>query len=231
MLNRLKYILGARLAGSAARAEDPAAALDRAYAQQVELLGQVRAGVTQVAAARNQLQLQARRLEAQLVRLEEEARQALSSGHEDQARRAPELKLGVQQQLRELAPQLALLHDRQQELTRRQQELAEAVARFRVEKEAQKARQRAAETLVTIGEATAGLTTDVAAANDAVRPANSHTARLEARAAATDELAASGAIPDERPASAHAGDTHELPDLDVERELDSLRRELGPPPA
>src|SRR4051795_8382142 len=166
MLNRLKYILGARLAGSATRAEDPAAALDRAYAQQVELLGQVRAGVTQVAAARNQLQLQARRLEAQLVRLEEEARQALSSGHEDQARRALGLKLGVQQQLRDLDPQLALLPDRQQELTRRhrrapaprrpppppargerprrQQELAEQVARFRVDKEAQKARQRAA---------------------------------------------------------------------------------------
>jgi phage shock protein A len=229
MLNRLKFVLGARLAGSAARAEDPASALDRAYAQQVELLGQVRAGVTQVAAARNQLQLQARRLEAQLVRLEEEARQALSSGHEDQARRALGLKLGVQQQLRDLDPQLALLHDRQQELTRRQQELAEQVARFRVDKEAQKARQRAAETLVTIGEATAGLTTDVAAANDAVRRANAETAHLEARAAAIDELVASGAITDERPVSAPADEAGDLASgLDVDRELDALRRELGP---
>src|SRR4051812_29062240 len=234
MLDRLKYVLGARLAGSASRAEDPSAALDRAYAQQVELLGQVRAGVTHVAAARNQLQLQARRLEAQLVRLEEEARQALSAGQEDQARRALELKLGVQQQLRDLDPQLALLHDRQQQLTRRQQELAEAVARFRVDKEAQKARHRAAEALVTIGEATAGLSDDVAAANDAVRRANAQTARLEARAAAIDELVASGAITDERPVSA-ASPGREAADLtselDVDRELETLRRELGAPPA
>src|SRR3954451_13176155 len=96
MLDRLKYVLGARLAGSASRAEDPSAALDRAYAQQVELLGQVRAGVTHVAAARNQLQLQARRLEAQLVRLEEEARQALSAGQEDQARRGAGVEDGGQ---------------------------------------------------------------------------------------------------------------------------------------
>src|SRR3954452_13289845 len=229
MLSRLKYVLGARLAGSTASAEDPPAAVDRAYAQQVELLGQVRAGVTQVAAARNQLQLQSRRLEAQLVRLEEEARQALSSGHEDQARRALELKLGVQQQLRELDPQLALLHDRQQELTRRQQELAEQVARFRVEKEAQKARQRAAEKLVTSGEATPGPTTDVAPANDAVRRATAQTARLEARAAAIDELVASGAITDERPVSAPADEAGDLASgLDVDRELEALRRELGP---
>src|SRR3954468_23955954 len=156
MLNRLKYILGARLAGSAARAEDPAAALDRAYAQQVELLGQVRAGVTQVAAARNQLELQARRLEAQLVKLESEARQALSAGQEDAARRALELKVGVQQQLRDLDPQLALLRERQQQLTRQQQELAEALARFRAERTIQKARYDAAQSLVKIGEASAG---------------------------------------------------------------------------
>src|SRR3954452_11217931 len=106
MLRRLKFLLAARTASARDRAEDPGAALDFAYEKQMELLQQVRAGVTQVAAARNQLELQARRLEAQLVKLESEARQALSAGQEDAARRALGLKLGIQRQLRDLDPQL-----------------------------------------------------------------------------------------------------------------------------
>src|SRR3954465_3633390 len=108
MLRRLKFLLAARTRRARDRAEDPGAALDFAYEKQMELLQQVRAGVTQVAAARNQLELQTRRLEGQLVKLEAEARQALSAGNEEAARHALELKLGVQQQLRDLDPQLAL---------------------------------------------------------------------------------------------------------------------------
>jgi phage shock protein A len=230
VLSRLKFVLGARLAGARERAEDPQASLDHAYAQQVELLQQVRAGVTQVAAARNQLQLQARRLESQLVKLEEEARQSLSAGREDAARRALELKVGVQQQLRALDPQLALLQERQHDLTRRQQELAEQVARFRAEQEAQRARYAAAQSLVAIGEATAGLTTDMAAANDAVRRATTETARLEARAAAIDELVSSGVFDDaSAPRSGAARELETLArDADVDAEIEQLRGELGP---
>jgi phage shock protein A len=230
MLRRLKFVLGARAASARDRAEDPGAALDFAYQKQMELLQQVRAGVTQVAAARNQLELQARRLEAQLVKLESEARQALSAGQEDAARRALEVKIGVQQQLRDLDPQLALLRERQQQLTRQQQELAEALARFRAERTVQKARYDAAQSLVKIGEASAGIGTDMAQASLAVRRAQEKTQQAEARAAALDELVESGVFADTTP-GASAPEERELESLadgaEVEAELEHLRHELG----
>ena len=231
MLRRLKFLLGAQASGARNRAEDPGAALDFAYEKQMELLQQVRAGVTQVAAARNQLELQARRLEDQLVKLEAEARQALSAGNEDAARRALELKIGVQRQLRDLDPQLALLQERQQQLTRQQQQLAEALAHFRAEKEVQKARYGAAQAMVKIGEAAAGIGTDMAEASLAVRRAHEQTKQTEARAAALEELVESGVFADATPGAPGAleRDLDPLaPNADVELELEQLRKELGP---
>jgi phage shock protein A len=230
VLRRLKFLLGAHASNARGRDEDPAAALDFAYEKQMELLQQVRAGVTQVAAARNQLELQARRLEAQLVKLEAEARQALSAGQEELARRALEVKVGVQHQLRELDPQLALLQERQQQLTRQQQELAEALAHFRAEREVQKARYTAAQSLVKIGEASAGIGTDMAEASLAVRRAQEKTKQAEARAAALDDLVGSGVFAEATP-GARSPVERELDALtegaDVEAELERLRRQLG----
>ena len=127
MLSRLKFLLGARLVGRlAARAEDPAAALDFAYEKQSSSSGRC------APASRRW------RRRATSSSCRPAGSKASSSGSRRrpgrrsppatrmQARRALELKLGVQQQLRDLDPQLALLHDRQQQLTRQQQQLAEA---------------------------------------------------------------------------------------------------------
>ena len=114
-------------------------------------------------------------------------------------------------------------------------EFAERLARFRSEKEVTKARYRAAEAMVKIGEATTGLGEDMASAGRALERANEKTQALEARAAALDELIATGGLDD------ISGETQldrELRQLStttqVDAELARMKAELAPakePPA
>jgi phage shock protein A len=232
MFRRFMLILKAKFSKALDRAEDPNETLDYAYEQQMQLLQNVRAGVADVATAKKQLELQAQRLQDQLVKLEGQARSALAGGREDLARRALELKAGTQQQLRDLDPQVAALQQRQDSLTAQQQQLAEALARFRSEKEVQKARYNAAQAMVAIGEAATGLSKDMADATMAVQRANDKTEQMEARASALDELVSSGALQD-MTAGGKSPLDRELEQLSanqsVDNELASLKAELGPP--
>jgi phage shock protein A len=87
--------------------------------------------------------------------------------------------------------------------------------------------------MVKIGEAAAGIGSDMAEASLAVRRANEQTAKLEARAAALDELVSSGVLDDPTP-GAKTPLERELEDLSttlsVDGELEHLRAELDPPP-
>jgi phage shock protein A len=133
LLGRLKFLVGARAAAARRRVDGPDRSLEQAYGTQMKLLQRVRAGQTQVAAARSQLELQAQRLVDQVVALESTARQSLSAGDEERARRALDLKADAQRQLRDLDPQIATLERRQEELAADQLQLEEALARFRTE--------------------------------------------------------------------------------------------------
>jgi len=230
MFRRFMMILKAKFSKTLDRAEDPNETLDYAYEQQMQLLQQVRAGVADVATAKKQLELQAQRLQEQLVKLENQARQAIAAGREDLARRALELKAGVQQQLRDLDPQLAALQQKQDALVQQQQQLAEALARFKSEKEVQKARYNAAQAMVAIGEAATGLSKDMADATMAVQRANEKTEQMEARASALDELVSSGALEDMTSGGKSQLD-RELEELSahqsVESELAALKAEVG----
>jgi phage shock protein A len=95
-----------------------------------------------------------------------------------------------------------------------------------------KAQYSAAEAMVQIGEATIGLGQGLADTGRALERARDKTEALTARAAALDELLASGAIED----PLAAGETHldsELRELStsrqVEEELEGLKRELPAP--
>ena len=70
------------------RAENPTETLDYSYEKQLELLQNVKRGVADVVTSKKRLQLQTTKLEQDLVKLEEQARQALAGGREDLARRA-----------------------------------------------------------------------------------------------------------------------------------------------
>ncbi len=234
-MKRLWLIIQAKLNRLLDRAEKPDELLDYSYERQHGMLQEVRRGLTSVVASKKQLEMQADRLSKQEQKLDGQARQALGLGREDLARAALERKAGVGVQLTDLQGQIGELQTQQAKLEASQKEFAERLARFRSEKEVTKARYRAAEAMVKIGEATTGLGEDMASAGRALERANEKTQGMEARAAALDELIATGGLED------ISGETQldrELRQMaqtsQVDAELARMKAELEParePPA
>src|SRR5215204_6717711 len=100
LMSRASAVVKAKLSKLLDRAEDPAETLDYSYEKQLELLQNVKRGIADVVTSKKRLQLQSTQLEQSLVKLEQQARQALAQGREDLARAALERKAAVQSQLR-----------------------------------------------------------------------------------------------------------------------------------
>ena len=228
-MKRFWLIIQAKLNRLLDRAEKPDELLDYSYEKQHGMLLEVRRGLTSVVASKKQLEMQADRIEKQEQKLDGQARQALELGREDLARAALERKAGLGVQLTDLRAQVGELQQQQAKLETSQKEFAERLARFRSEKEVTKARYRAAEAMVKIGEATTGLGEDMASAGRALERANDKTQALEARAAALDELIATGGLED---ISGETQIDRELRQLaqssQVDAELARLRAQVGP---
>jgi phage shock protein A len=214
------------------RAENPAETLDYSYQRQLEMLQKVKRGVADVVTAKKRLQLQTQKLEQSVVKLDGQARQALSSGREDLARTALERKALVQSQLRGLDDQIAQLETQQQTLVLQEQEMSRKVDAFRTQKEVIKAQYSAAEAQVRIGEATTGLSDELSDIGAATQRAHDRIEQMQARAAAVEELVSSGALDDlsqpgttdlDRQIAALSADAQ------VESELAQMRAELEAP--
>lgn len=212
------------------RAEDPRETLDYSYEKQLELLQKVRRGVADVATSRKRLELQIQGLAQQEAKLEEQARAALAGGREDLAREALTRRSGLHTQIADLQTQLATLQEQEEKLTVAAQQLQTKVEAFRTKKETIKATYSAAEAQTKIGEAVAGISSELGDVGLAVQRAEDKTAQMQARAGAIDELVASGALTDvtglgkdditvelERMASEN----------DVNTQLEAMKRELG----
>jgi phage shock protein A len=230
---RFKMIFKAKANKALDRAEDPRETLDYSYEKQLELLQKVRRGVADVATSRKRLELQLQNLATQESKLENQARAALAQGREDLAREALTRRSGLHQQIADLQAQLADLQAQEEKLTVSAQQLQSKVDAFRTRKETLKATYSAAEAQTKIGEAFAGLSSELGDVGLAVQRAEDKTAQMQARAAAIDELVATGALEDptgmgkdsltlelERMAS----------DNEVEAQLASMKAELGPAP-
>jgi phage shock protein A len=230
---RFKMIFKAKANKALDRAEDPRETLDYSYEKQLELLQKVRRGVADVATSRKRLELQLQTLAKQEAKLEEQARVALANGREDLAREALTRRSGLHQQIADLQGQLADLQGQEEKLTVAAQQLQGKVDAFRTRKETLKATYSAAEAQTQIGEAFAGLSSELGDVGLAVQRAEDKTAQMQARAAAIDELVATGALEDP---SGMGKDslTIELErmasDNEVESELAALKAELGAAP-
>jgi len=212
------------------RAEDPRETLDYSYEKQLELLQKVRRGVADVATSRKRLELQIQGLAQQEAKLEEQAKAALAGGREDLAREALTRRSGLHVQIADLQGQLATLQEQEEKLTVAAQQLQSKVEAFRTKKETIKATYSAAEAQTKIGEAVAGISSELGDVGLAVQRAEDKTAQMQARAGAIDELVTSGALTDvtgvgkdditvelERRASEN----------DVNTQLEAMKRELG----
>ena len=183
LMDRTANVIRAWFSKLLDRAEDPSVTLDYSYERQREMLQKVKKGIADVVTAKKRLELQTSKLEIEMPKLDEQARQALSAGREDLARAALERKAFAQQQLQGLDGQIADLEQQQDKLSESEKRLAAKVESFRTQKETIKAQYSAAEAQVKIGEA-------------AIERAQDKTEQMQARAAAVDELVESGTLED-----------------------------------
>jgi phage shock protein A len=196
LAGRMSTVIKAKISKLLDRAEDPGETLDYGYQKQVELLQNVKKGIADVVTAKKRLQMQSQKLEQSVVKLDTQARQALSQGKEDLARTALERKTLAQTELQSLDTQVKELEKQQEQLIEKEKTLRHKVENFRTKKEVIKAQYSAAEAQVKIGEAASGVGEEMADLGLAMQRAEDKTEQMRARGAAVDELETAGAFDD-----------------------------------
>jgi phage shock protein A len=229
LMGRASLVVKAKFSKVLDRAEDPGETLDYSYEKQLQLLQNVKRGIADVVTARKRIELQQQQLEASIVKLETQARDALAQNREDLARQALERKAAIQGQLQGLDTQVQQLQAQQEKLVSSEKQLSAKVESFRTTKEVIKAQYSAAEAQVKIGEAATGIGEQMADTGLAIQRAKDKTEQMQARASAIDELTAAGTL-DDLTSSTDALD-RELSQLSagkqVDDELAKLKSELG----
>ena len=229
LVSRASLIMKSKVSKLLDKAEKPTETLDYSYEKQLELLQNVRRGVADVTTSKKRLQVQAEKLEQEVVKLEGQARQAIAVDREELARKALERKSGIQQELVGLDAQVKQLQAQQDKLIEQQKTLEVRVEQFRSQKEVIKAQYSAAEASARIGEAVTGIGNQMSDMGTALQRAKDKTEEMQARASAMDELVQSGALQDltstendiDRELAALSSTTQ------VDSELAKLRAELG----
>jgi phage shock protein A len=232
MSGRFSTVIKAKINKLLDKAEDPGETLDYSYQAQLQNLQNVKKGIADVVTAKKRLQMQAEKLEQNVVKLDTQARQALSAGKEDLARMALERKTIAQTELQSLDTQITELEDQQQKLTESEQRLRVKVEAFRTKKEVIKAQYNAAEAQVRISEAATGVGEEMADVGLAMQRAQDKTEGMRARANAMEELEAAGAFDDNLTLTQGQDDIdRQLAQLTsssaVDDDLEKLKLELG----
>ena len=229
---RMSTVIKSKINRMLDKAEDPGETLEYSYQRQMELLQQVKKGIADVVTSKKRLQMQASKLEQQVVKLDTQARQALGAGKEDLARTALERKQFAQTELQGLDQQVAELENQQSQLIDKEQKLRSKLEQFRTKKEVIKAQYSAAEASVKISEAATGVGEEMADVGLAMQRAQDKTENMRARAGAMEELEASGAFDDNLALGSGQDDIdrqlHELTSQSVvDDDLAKLKAELG----
>ena len=230
---RMSTVIKAKISKLLDRAEDPGETLEYSYQKQIEMLQNVKKGIADVVTSKKRLQLQSQKLEQQVVKLDTQARQAMSSGNEELARAALERKTLAQNELQSLDPQIKELEAQQQSLTENEKKLRAKIDAFKTKKEVIKAQYSAAEAQVKISEAASGVGEEMADVGMAMQRAVDKTENMRARASAVEELEAAGTFEDITQLGSGQDDIdrqlHELTSQSaVDDELAKLKAEIGP---
>ncbi|MDQ3644372.1 MAG: PspA/IM30 family protein [Actinomycetota bacterium] len=214
------------------KSEDPGETLDYGYQKQVELLQNVKKGIADVVTSKKRLQMQSTKLEQSVVKLDTQARQALSQGRDDLARAALERRTVAQTELQSLDTQIKELEAQQEQLTVNERKLRTKIETFRTKKEVIKAQYSAAEAQVKISEAANGVGEEMADLGLAIQRAEDKTEQMRARAGAVEELEQAGTFDDITQLGAGQDDIdRELAQIgagaQVDDELAKMKAELG----
>ncbi|WP_372791858.1 PspA/IM30 family protein [Paraconexibacter sp.] len=228
----MSTVIKAKISKLLDKAEDPAETLDYSYQKQLEALQNVKKGIADVVTSKKRLQMQSQKLEQSVVKLDTQARQALSAGNEELARTALERKQLAQTELQSLDQQVAELEAQQEKLTDSEKKLRSKIEAFRTKKEVIKAQYSAAEAQVRISEAATGVGEEMADVGLAMQRAVDKTENMKARADAVSELEAAGTFEDLTQLGEGTDDIdRQLAELTsssmVDDELAKMRAELG----
>src|SRR5881275_3075946 len=226
---RMSTVVKAKISKLLDRAEDPAETLEYSYQKQIELLQNVKKGIADVVTSKKRLQLQEEKLQQQVVKLDTQARQALSAGNEELARTALERKNVAQTELQSLDTQV---EQQQEQMTASEQKLRAKIEQFRSKKEVIKAQYSAAEAQVRISEAATGVGEEMADVGLAMQRALDKTENMKARADAVQELEEAGTFEDLTQIGSGEDDIdRQLKELssttEVDAELEKMKAELG----
>jgi phage shock protein A len=232
LAGRMSTVIKAKISRLLDRSEDPGETLDYGYQKQVEHLQNVKKGIADVVTAKKRLQMQSQKIEQQVVKLDTQARQALSQGREDLARTALERKTLAQTELQSLDQQVTELEAQQEQLTTSEQKLRGKIEAFRTKKEVIKAQYSAAEAQVKISEAATGVGEEMADVGLAIQRAEDKTEQMRARGQAVEELDAAGTFEDLTQLGGPSDEIdRELAQLgagqQVDDELAKMKAELG----
>src|SRR5207237_4378424 len=232
LTGRMSTVVKAKVSKLLDRAEDPAETLDYSYQRQVEQLQNVKKGIADVVTAKKRLQMQENSLQQSVVKLDTQARQALSTGNEELARTALERKNVAQTELQSLDTQVTELETQQEKLTESEKQLRAKIEAFRTKKEVIKAQYSAAEAQLRISAAAPGVGEQMADVGLAMQRAVDKTENMKARADAVSELEAAGTFEDLTALGAGEDDLHrKLKQLssqpEVDEELAKMKGELG----
>ncbi|MDQ4095927.1 MAG: PspA/IM30 family protein [Actinomycetota bacterium] len=228
-MRRLSTIFRAKATKAVDAAENPNEMLDYSYERQLEMLQKMRRGLTDVAASRKRVELQAQGIQKSATKLEEQARRALAAGREDLAREALLRREGLANQVQDLRDQHEQLRAQEEKLVEATRRLETKIQTFRTKKETLKASYTAAEAQTKVNEAISGVSEEMGDVGLAMQRAEDKVAQMQARSEALDQLLATGALED---LSAPGSDSLDLElnkatsDTQVELELSRLKGEL-----
>jgi len=208
-IDRIETTISSKINKLLNRIEDPRETLDYSYEKQLELLQDVKRGVTEVTTSKKRLQLQRAKLMQDIEKLEGKAKEAMAANREDLARQALERKAAIVQQVSGIDAQIIDLEAQEQKLIATEKKLSTQVEIFRTKKESVKAEYSAAEAQVKVNESMTGISKEMADIGSAIDRAQNKTDEMKARAEAIDELVDAGTLEDQ------TGDKKD----DIDREL------------
>lgn len=179
------------------RTDDPAKLkdrLDETYREQTALLRQVRRGVADVATSRKRVELQLATIAQQAAHLDDQARQAVAQGNDDQAREILVRKVTLEKSATDLKQRHGDLLAEESKLEAAASKVEQEVESFRIRKDTLSARHTAASARAEINSATTGINSAVSEVGQAMESAERRTREMEAKADAVDELVADGVV-------------------------------------
>ena len=230
LIDRTSTMIKAKINKILGKFEDPRETLDYSYEKQVELLQNVKRGVAEVTTSKKRLELQKIKLEENIKKLDDQAREAVTAGREDLARIALERKSTSQAEIASLTSQIADIKNQQDKLVATEKRLSAKIESFRSTKETIKAQYSAAEAQVKITESVSGISEEMSDVGMAVQRAKDKTENMKARASALDELVEAGTLEDVTSGTQDDID-RELSKIkskgDVDIQLEALKKEMG----